>query len=155
MRAWGVDRMHVVILLSFPLAKFLAEACRSPRRRVCKMAIASIVFSPRALPITCSPGSAWGLSRRPTASSLAYTSHFSLTGKYAVRGYPHKLGLLLHGPPGTGKTSLIKALACHTGRHIVTVPLGRVETNQVTATLLSAVGRTQLPVCRSIRRLTC
>jgi len=25
------------------------------------------------------------------------------TGKYAIKGYPNKLGLLLHGPPGTGK----------------------------------------------------
>ena len=25
-------------------------------------------------------------------------------GKYSRPGYPHKLGLLLHGKPGTGKT---------------------------------------------------
>jgi hypothetical protein len=29
-----------------------------------------------------------------------FLSFSKKSGKYAIRGFPHKLGLLLHGPPG-------------------------------------------------------
>merc|ERR1719312_136015 len=46
---------------------------------------------------------------------------------YAERGVPYTLGFLLHGLPGSGKTSTIKALANLTQRHIVSVPLKNIK----------------------------
>ena len=40
------------------------------------------------------------------------------------------MGLLLHGIPGCGKTSTIKAIANYTQRHIVSVPLNRIKTSK-------------------------
>jgi hypothetical protein len=42
---------------------------------------------------------------------------------YMERGIPHCLGILLHGIPGAGKTSTIKAIAHDTNRHIVNLSL--------------------------------
>ena len=38
---------------------------------------------------------------------------------YEKMGIPYTLGIGIHGPPGTGKTSFFKALSNYTGRHIV------------------------------------
>ena len=42
---------------------------------------------------------------------------------YDEKGIPYTLGLLLSGPPGTGKTSTIKCLANECNRHIINIHL--------------------------------
>ena len=44
---------------------------------------------------------------------------------YAQRGVPWRRGYLLHGPPGTGKSSLIRALASDLHLDIATMDIGR------------------------------
>jgi len=43
---------------------------------------------------------------------------------YDDKGIPYTLGILLSGPPGTGKTSTIKCLANESNRHIFSVAMG-------------------------------
>ena len=47
---------------------------------------------------------------------------------YEKRGIPHTLGILLHGQPGCGKTSLIKAIAKDTNRHVFNITLRKTTT---------------------------
>lgn len=58
---------------------------------------------------------------------------------YNVRGIPYKRGYFLHGPPGTGKTSVIKALANEHGLPIYTMDLASVWNTEDLATLLRFV----------------
>lgn len=47
---------------------------------------------------------------------------------YYKNGIPYTLGIGLHGPPGTGKTSFFKSLANLTGRHLVILSLKMIKT---------------------------
>jgi ATPase family associated with various cellular activities (AAA) len=48
--------------------------------------------------------------------------------KYRNLGIAYKKIFLLHGPPGCGKSSLIKAISIETGRHVIFVPWSRMKT---------------------------
>jgi SpoVK/Ycf46/Vps4 family AAA+-type ATPase len=59
---------------------------------------------------------------------LKYIDYFRDNKKwYADKGIPHTLGLLFYGVPGCGKTSTIKAIANYLERHIVNIPLSKIE----------------------------
>lgn len=47
---------------------------------------------------------------------------------YDYEGHPWTFGIGLHGPPGTGKTSIIKSIANKLNRHIVIIPLSKIKT---------------------------
>jgi len=49
---------------------------------------------------------------------------------YELEGHPYTLGIGLHGPPGTGKTSIIKCIANKLKRHLVVIPLSKIKTQR-------------------------
>jgi len=47
---------------------------------------------------------------------------------YEHHGKPYTLGIGLSGPPGTGKTSIIKSVAKKLNRHLIVIPLNKIST---------------------------
>jgi DNA replication protein DnaC len=46
---------------------------------------------------------------------------------YDKFGITHTLGLALSGPPGTGKTSIVKCIANYLNRHIIIIPINKIK----------------------------
>ena len=59
--------------------------------------------------------------------------------QYKYYGIPFKRIYLLHGPPGCGKSSLIKAFINETGRHCILVQWSRIKTSADFANLCSDI----------------
>lgn len=67
-------------------------------------------------------------------------THFLQTEEWHLdRGIPWKKSFLFHGPPGTGKTSMIKSISYEVQRHIHYLNLSTVTSDEMLSSLMSKI----------------
>lgn len=69
---------------------------------------------------------------------------------YARLGLPWHRGILLHGPPRTGKSSFARAIACELGRDVVYIPLSALEGDSQLFELIGAISSRSLMLLEDI-----
>lgn len=72
---------------------------------------------------------------------------------YANLGIPYKRGYLFHGPPGTGKTSLIRAIASFYNKHLQVVNLNKGMTDDKLQNSFGAVRPNSIVVFEDLDRM--
>lgn len=70
--------------------------------------------------------------------------------RYAERGIPYHRGLLMHGPPGTGKSSTICTLASHFGKNVYFLSISELEGNSALIDCVSGMGKGQFLVLEDV-----
>jgi chaperone BCS1 len=68
---------------------------------------------------------------------------------YKINGIPYHFCILLHGPPGTGKTSMVRALCDYLGRHLYTMNVSSM-TDKTLEEAMSSAGEDALVLIEDI-----
>lgn len=72
--------------------------------------------------------------------------------RYKRLGIPYTFGMLFHGQPGCGKTSCIKAIAKHTGRHIVSISCNKITSIEALKRIFvsTQINETRIPLSKRL-----
>lgn len=66
------------------------------------------------------------------------TDFYTREDEYTALGIPYHHGILLHGPPGTGKTSIVTALGTHMSMDVYTINMSSVANDESLMDLVRA-----------------